>query len=422
MAPFDFIAMLGKFLGYGVYLLVGVGFGAVLEMSGFGDSRKLAGQFYLKDMTVLKVMFTAIIVAMVLIFSFSAMGLLDFSRVFVNPTYLWPGIIGGIIMGFGFIIGGFCPGTSLVAASTLKIDGMFFLGGVTFGIFLFGETVSLFQDFFNSSYMGRFILPQLFQTSTGLVVLLVVLMALIMFYWAEISEKYFGEHVAWKNISLLPSHRGQMIASAALVCGALFVWFVGLPTPEDKWNWIKNKEISNLEKREMYVHPGELLETMNDPLLYTTLLDIRSESDYNLFHLKNARHVRFEYLYDDTFIKQLTDVPPNMVMVVMSNNETAALRAYKLLKSQGVLNLYILSGGVNHWLKLFPLDTTIAHPRKQDVAATGEELNYRFTRAVGASQPSANPDLQHEQLQALSLQYTKHIKMQKKKTIAGGCG
>ena len=74
---------------------------------------KLAAQFYFKDMTVLKVMFTAIVVAMVLIFLTTGFGWLDFNLIWVNPTYLWPGIVGGLIMGVGFIVGGFCPGTSL---------------------------------------------------------------------------------------------------------------------------------------------------------------------------------------------------------------------------------------------------------------------------------------------------------------------
>ncbi|MFN2159105.1 MAG: YeeE/YedE thiosulfate transporter family protein [Anaerolineales bacterium] len=92
---------------YLVYLLIGFAFGNVLEMAGFGNSRKLAAQFYFRDMTVLKVMFGAIITAMVLIFSATALGLLDYNLIWVNPTYLWPGIVGGLIMGVGFIIGGF---------------------------------------------------------------------------------------------------------------------------------------------------------------------------------------------------------------------------------------------------------------------------------------------------------------------------
>ena len=422
MAPYDIVAVLGKFLGYLVYLLIGVGFGAVLEMSGFGDSRKLAAQFYFKDMTVLKVMFTAIVVAMVLIFAFSSLGLLEFNRVYVNPTYLVPGIIGGIIMGFGFIIGGFCPGTSIVALSTLKVDGFFFAGGVAFGAFLFGETLSLFQGFHNSTYMGRFILPELFGISTGAVVFLVVLMALIMFYWSEIAEKFFGEKVAWKDIRKRPTHTGKILASAALVFAALFVLFSGQPTPEEKWNWIKKAETKKLENREVYIHPGELLEVMNDPMLYSTLLDLRSETDYNLFHLENARNIALKDIYNDELIKELAQAPVNTVVVVMSNNEAEATRGYKLLRAQGVLNVYILSGGVNHWLKLFPLHAAIARPIDRGELGAGgdEQLDYIFTRAVGSTPKEANPG--EEGLNGLGAIFVKKIKIQKKKVIAGGCG
>jgi len=425
MAPFDIIADLGKFLGYFVYLLIGMGFGAALEMSGFGDSRKLAAQFYLKDMTVLKVMFTAIVVAMVLIFSFSSVGLLDFSRVYVNPTYLLPGIIGGIIMGFGFIIGGFCPGTSIVALSTLKVDGFFFAAGVASGAFLFGETLSIFQGLFNSTYMGRFLLPELFGISTGAAIVIVVLMALTMFYWAEISEKFFGEKMAWKDIKKQPDNTRNVFASAALVFVALFVMFSGQPTPEQKWNWIKEKESKKLENRSVYIHPGELLEVMNDPMLYSTLLDIRGETAYNLFHLENARRLTVAHIDNVDFMKELLDVPDNTVVIVMSNNEADATRAYKLLKAQGVLNLYILGGGVNHWLKLFPLETAIAQPvageQQARAPGEGEHLNYIFTKAVGSTQKSSNPGNEHGLVER-GIAFTRKVKIQRKKVIAGGCG
>ena len=100
---------------YLVFGLIGFAFGYTLEMAGFGDSRKLAAQFYFREMTVLKVMFTAIAVAMTLLFGAVGLGLLDFANVWVNPTYLASGVVGGLIMGVGFIVGGFCPGTSLVA-------------------------------------------------------------------------------------------------------------------------------------------------------------------------------------------------------------------------------------------------------------------------------------------------------------------
>ncbi|RPI98770.1 MAG: sulfurtransferase, partial [Chloroflexi bacterium] len=150
MASFPLILSdtLGHWGQYIVYLVIGFAFGLVLEIAGFGNSKKLAAQFYFKELTVLKVMFTAIVVAMVLVFLASGLGLLEYSLVWVNPTYLWPGIVGGLIMGVGFIVGGFCPGTSLVAAATAKLDGLFFALGGLFGMFLFGETVSRFDSFY----------------------------------------------------------------------------------------------------------------------------------------------------------------------------------------------------------------------------------------------------------------------------------
>ncbi len=118
MFPLPLAELLGQSGSYVVYLLIGVAFGATLESAGFGNSQKLAAQFYFRDKTVFKVMFTAIIVAMTLVFLSSAAGLLDYNLVWVPPTYLWPGIVGGLIMGVGFIVGGFCPGTSLVAMAT----------------------------------------------------------------------------------------------------------------------------------------------------------------------------------------------------------------------------------------------------------------------------------------------------------------
>jgi len=194
MAPFDLASTLGVTGSYLVYLGIGFAFGFVLESTGFGDSRRLAAQFYFSENRVLKVMFTAIAVAMILIFWSSALGLLDYDDIWVNPTYLWPGILGGLVMGIGFILGGYCPGTSLVSLATLKVDGLFFVLGLIAGIVTFGETVAYFNEFWNSSFMGRFTLPELLGLDTGLVVFLAVVMALAMFLGFEwIRSAVYGK-------------------------------------------------------------------------------------------------------------------------------------------------------------------------------------------------------------------------------------
>jgi hypothetical protein len=106
MGPLD-VTTLSSAVTITMYLAIGFGFGFALEKAGFGNSCKLAAQFYLHDMTVLKVMFTAIVVAMVLLFAASGLALVDFDRIYVNETYLWPALLGGLLLGVGFIIGGY---------------------------------------------------------------------------------------------------------------------------------------------------------------------------------------------------------------------------------------------------------------------------------------------------------------------------
>ena len=176
-----------------VAFVIGIGFGFSLERGGFGNARILAAQFYFYNMRVLKVMFTAIVTAMLGLFYFSWIGLLDMSLVYATDTYLLPQIVGGLLLGIGFVIGGYCPGTSVVSMSTGRTDGLIYVFGMLFGIFVFGEVFPLLEGFYNSTYMGRVLLPQYFGVSIGLVVFLVVFMALGAFAAGEWAEKKFAK-------------------------------------------------------------------------------------------------------------------------------------------------------------------------------------------------------------------------------------
>lgn len=188
-APFFKFGYFNEEIGLIFAFVVGIGFGFFLERAGFGSGRKLAAQFYLYDMTVFKVMFTAIVTAMMGLFWLGVLGLVDLSLVYIGPTYLIPQIVGGLILGIGFVIGGYCPGTSCVGAATGKYDAMIYLLGIIAGIFSFGEMFPLLRDFYYSTPMGQVTLPQFFGVRYGLVVFLVVLMALGGFIGAEWVEK-----------------------------------------------------------------------------------------------------------------------------------------------------------------------------------------------------------------------------------------
>jgi len=415
---------------YVLFGVIGFAFGFTLEMSGFGDSRKLAAQFYFTELTVLKVMFTAIVTAMVLLFGAVSLGILNFSQVWVNPTYLWSGLLGGLIMGVGFIVGGFCPTTSLASASTGKIDGMLFMLGGFVGAFLFGETEPLFTNWYNNAgYYGRLTLDQVFNLPVGVVVLLVVLMALFMFWGAEQLERMVGK----KDMSREPKLR--IAGAGALVVFALAVVFIGSPSLEEKYNkltFTRTETIPGLngaepvinrytytadqmlEKRLVQITPAELFKTVYTQSINLVMLDVRPESDYNLYHIDNAINIPLEKL-PSVVPSLLTEPPANSVFVLMSNDETAATEAWKQLSASSVPNVYILEGGVNNWIAFFGPEEGF----KAASSAGDDRLGYIFPAALGSKYESCDPNPQEYE----ELEFKAKIKLQlKRDKSGGGCG
>ena len=171
--------------------IIGIGFGFVLESNGFSSSRRLAGMFYGYDTTVLKVFFTAAIVGALGLLFLSLFHQIDLNYIYINPTYMYSAIGGGVVMGAGFIMGGYCPGTSFCAASIGKLDALAFIGGMFIGIFIFSEGYPLWEDFYNAQFLGSPLLNNWLGMSRGLLTFLIILAALGMFWVGEWAEKKF---------------------------------------------------------------------------------------------------------------------------------------------------------------------------------------------------------------------------------------
>jgi uncharacterized membrane protein YedE/YeeE len=170
-------------------VIIGIAFGWALERAGLGSAPKLAGQFYLTDLTVFKVMFSAIVTAMLGAFWLSRLGILDLTRVYVPETYLLPQLAGGLLFGAGFVIAGLCPGTSCVAAATGRGDGALVMLGMFSGVLAIGLAFAPLRHFYESTARGSLTLPDLLHIPSGVVVCAVVAMALIAFQFAERLEK-----------------------------------------------------------------------------------------------------------------------------------------------------------------------------------------------------------------------------------------
>lgn len=192
MAPLSSLYQFPEWLNLLTAIIIGVGFGFALEQGGFSSSRKLAGMFYGYDATVIKVFFTAAIVALIGSQFLAFFGLLNLNQVYVNEFYVTASIVGGIIMGGGFIMGGFCPGTGLCAMSIGKIDAMVYILGGLAGAFLFAETWPLIEKIAMANYRGPVKINEVLGMSPGMFTLLLVAAAAAMFWLAEKAEKRFA--------------------------------------------------------------------------------------------------------------------------------------------------------------------------------------------------------------------------------------
>lgn len=191
MGPLVINEIISQNTNFLIAFIIGIGFGFALESSGFSSSRKLAGVFYGYDTVVLKVFFTAAVTAMLGLLFFSLFGWIDLNLIYINPTYLWSAIIGGVIMGAGFIMGGFCPGTSFCGAAIGKIDAMVFIAGLFIGVLIFMEGYPLFEKLYMSGYLGTPKVSDSLGLKDGVFALLLILAALGMFWVSEWAEKRF---------------------------------------------------------------------------------------------------------------------------------------------------------------------------------------------------------------------------------------
>ena len=191
-APFFKYGMFGDEASLVLAFLIGIGFGFFLERAGFGSARKLVSQFYLNDLAVFKVMFTAIVTAMLGVTYLGWIGWLDLSLVYLVPTYLLPQVVGGLLLGAGFVVGGYCPGTSVAATATGRVDGLVYVLGIFAGMFAFAELYPFLKGFYLSGSGEALTIPGRFGLPYGLVVFAVVLMAVGGFYGAGLLEKKFA--------------------------------------------------------------------------------------------------------------------------------------------------------------------------------------------------------------------------------------
>jgi len=183
-------------LATGTFLLLtlvgGVAFGVVLERAGFGSGCKLTAVFYGYDMSVVKVMFTAIVTAMVALWGLAAAGIIDMQQIYIVPTNYWAQLVGGLVFGAGFVIGGYCPGTAVVACASGRIDAVAFVLGLMAGIAFYARFLGDVEVWIRTNAIDDVTLPSLTGVAAGWWVALFVVVLAVAVWGMGIAERTFA--------------------------------------------------------------------------------------------------------------------------------------------------------------------------------------------------------------------------------------
>jgi len=172
-----------------VALIIGFFFGLFLERGGLGNPHKLTGVFYLKDFTVPKVMFTAMLVASGGLYLLGDLKVLNVSKIWIVPTFFWPQISGGFLFGLGYLVAGYCPGTAVAGLAGGRIDAFVTMLGMIAGSLVFAVIYPAIENFYLSSEMGTATLPMILGVSHWVVLFFLAVMAGLMFYFMERLER-----------------------------------------------------------------------------------------------------------------------------------------------------------------------------------------------------------------------------------------
>ncbi|MBU1043021.1 MAG: YeeE/YedE family protein [Candidatus Omnitrophica bacterium] len=328
-------------------LVLGILFGVALEKAGFGSSRRLSGIFYFKDMAVLKVMFTALITAMLGLLYAQALGLISVESVYLMPTIYGAQIIGGLLFGIGFVMSGWCPGTAAVGLASGKWDALICILGAILGSILFNETFHFIQPLYTNGNQGILFLSDSLHLSKGVTAFLFTIIGIAAFWGVEkIEQKVTGksEYLGSQFLKIF----SFVLFSAAL--GLMLIY--GQTTRKALvYPFFKNTQtaclfseqalLQKVEEAQDHIAAEELAERLLNNNQEVLLVDVRPENEYANFHIKGAVNIRLSDLSE-----QLIGYKNQGIIVLYSNGMTHPAQARDSLNRQGFNNVYILTDGL----------------------------------------------------------------------------
>ena len=369
--PFESLSSSQREIGLVVAVLLGFCFGLVLERAGFGRSTKLAAQFYFYDMTVFKVMFSAIVTAMLGVVVAGGLGLVEItslSRLVVSNTFIWPMLVGGLLLGVGFIVSGYCPGTSLVSAASGHIDGLLTFAGVVVGSVLYGAVHPLLAGFHASGAQGQIFIYDLLGVPPAVVAVGVAVMAIGCFLGAEKVERYVTQRFLQTSYDAAPARSRRFALASFGIVGVAGLVLMVVPVGS------RATQANPLAKTAQSVDVETLAKRILDEPWKLRVIDLRSEEAFLEQRIPGSEHATPVGLADlglqySLGIKDL---------VLVADQQLSQIPAAALTYPGRV---YVLRDGFAAWQR-FALDEPALPAADASEAALAA---YRFQSAVHAA-------------------------------------
>ncbi|MCX7835759.1 MAG: YeeE/YedE thiosulfate transporter family protein [bacterium] len=350
--------------------LIGIAFGFILEQAGFSSSRRLAGVFYGYDFTVLRVFFTAAVTAMSGVLLLGHWGYLDVDAIFINPTWLYPAIVGGVIMGIGFILGGYCPGTSICALAIGKVDALFFVIGGMVGTFLYAEIYPSIQSFVNSSALGPIYVFDSLGIPQGVFAFILIAVALMAFILTSKIEKKVNPDNA-PSLSF-PTFSLRLATAATFL---LALWFLWMPDRKQYLEQMVSKTDYILQNPVALMPVDELAFRLVDRDPRLQIFDFRSEDEFQQFALPNSVRLTER----DVLGKSGNELIRNEFLkkVVIAKDLKQAETIARILMHLGAKNVYPLETDIHTFAQLFHLQPNEVKPAQWDTGLDPITLQFR---------------------------------------------
>jgi len=330
---------LGTPLAFFLALLIGVGFGFALERAGFSSSRRLAGVFYFTDMAVLKVMFTALITAMLGLSYLVALGWVRLENIFLMPTIYGAEIVGGLLFGVGFVMGGWCPGTAAAGLAAGRMDALVFLAGAIGGSILFNELFPVIGPLMTAGDRGVQMIYDNLGMSRKAFALVFTLVAVAAFWLAEWAEKVRMGRGPYLGSPFLKAFSVALIAAAAglfvLPGGAGMGQAAAPAAPDEK------ALLAKVDQAGDHIEPEELADRLMAGEPDLVVVDVRPAAEFKTFHIRGAINVPLPELADT-----LQPHRNKGTIVLYSNGMTHPAQARDSLQRQGFTNVYLLTDGL----------------------------------------------------------------------------